>query len=124
MTESEKKPLDLIDSSPERNRRIGKIFEGILFLMFLAPASFIALAYDAVPLFGGRVSSNVAMLSSRTGYWVGLSALFILCLCAVLRILEGVDSQKRLPYQRLLILFASIGCSLLLTAVIMEVRNF
>jgi hypothetical protein len=127
MTESEKKRTDLIGSGPERNRRMGKVFEGILFLMFLAPALFVALTFDVVPIFGGRVSSlpaNPGMLTSRIGYGLGLGALLVLCFCAVLRIFEGVDAQKRLPYQRLLIFFSSIGASLLVAAVIMEVRNF
>ncbi len=105
----------------QRMRRIGKVFEGLLFLMFISPALFIALYFDAVPLFGGRRNNPPTTQLVADGYQLSLIGYACLALAAIIRIIEGLDPRTRFRYDRLVILIGAISVLLLVIAVIVEI---
>jgi hypothetical protein len=107
----------------QRMRRIGKVFEGLFFLMFLSPTLFIVLHFHVVPLFGGRRNNPPTTLLVADGYQLGLLGYACLALTAIIRIIEGIDSRTRFRYDRLIIFLAAIGVLLLVIAVIVEIRG-
>ena len=105
----------------QRMRRIGKVFEGILFLIFISPALFITLTFDAVPMFGGRGNNPpTTLLFSSGGYRLGLLGYTCLVLAAIIRIIDGIDSRARFRYGRLVILIGTIGVLFLVLAAVVE----
>jgi uncharacterized BrkB/YihY/UPF0761 family membrane protein len=106
-------------NSKQRWTRYSKFFEGILLLMMVAPALFITLCYSVVPLFGAR-GQTVPLLRSGVGYWVGLSAYLVFCLCAAVKMAESFDAHNRLPYARIVTVLGITGCVLLVGSVVIE----
>ena len=105
-------------------RRIGKVFEGLFFLIFfISPLLFIALHFHVVPLRGGRLNNPPTTLLVADGYQLGLLGYACLALTAIIRIIEGIDSRTRFRYDRLIIFLAAIGVLLLVIAVIVEIRG-
>jgi hypothetical protein len=107
----------------QRMRRIGKVFEGLFFLMFISPQLFIVLHFHFVPLIGGRRNNPPIALLGGDGYQLGLLGYACLALTAIIRIIEGIDSRTRFRYDRLIIFLAAIGVLLLVIAVIVEIRG-